>query len=430
MKKYGLWIFIMICFVIVGVGHERVNADEFSFSVHAEPSVVDATGENVKIKFMVDAGNNTITNCEFKVSAPSGVQFVEDESPNGWNIDTGANGYLLDSSDGVSQGVIMNSIYKVNSDSTITISNVKCGNAEKDEMYNLDKDITVDVKIADVVNIKVDGVVVGGGVANPLASSKNSFVLSVTSADTSIQGNVKVELADTVTGTKQICLGDECKEITVNFSNDNFCDSVNCKDLKPQLGDNIQVNVYVGSTLDKSFYVIREIGEEVKPVNPTLKYLKVWGYEIELVEGQTVYPLNVPANVTDYSVVAELSDPDNFLWDEEDNPSKYNFKTDTINLRLIPKDYEALGAREEMYVVVITQDGDGNTTPPPSSSSSTPSNSSSNKPASSSSNNNSNNNNVTNPQTSGISQFIVAIILFVSLGSVLSLYKKYMEEYR
>lgn len=431
MKKYGFYIILVMCLLFVGISYSEVMAqeDDFEFSVYAEPSVVGKKGDTVKLKFMISTKKDVITNCKFNVNAPSGVVFVEDESLNGWFIDK-QNGYFLESTDGVSEGIIMNSIYEVHSDATITVSNIACGNIDPDNNidveYKIENPISVNLKVSDMI-VKVDGIVVGGDVTSPLAATKTDFMLAVTSADSNIQSNVKVELADTATGSKQICLGDECKEITVNFSSENFCNSENCKNLKPQLGDHIQVNVYTGTTLNKSFYVIREIGDEVKPVNPTLKYLKVWGYEIELKEGQTVYPLNVPANVTDYTVVAELSDPDNFEWHDEDKPSKYNFKTDTINLRLVPKNYEALGAREEVYVVVITQDGEEKPSSAPSSSSS----SSNNNPAnSSSSNNNNNDSNISNPQTSGISQFIIAIILFVSLGVVLNLYKKYMEEYR
>lgn len=422
MKKYGIYVLLLVC-LFIGPIYKYVKADEFQFSVHAEPSVVDAAGETVKLKFMVSAGNNVITNCKFKVSVPSGVAFVEDESPNGWNIDKGTNGYLLDSSDGVTQGVIMNSVYKVNSNSTITVSGIECGNVDKDEVYPIDEEIKVDVKIADTVNIKVDGVAVSGKITNPLAASKNDFVLSVVSGDASVQSNVKVEIADTTSGTKQLCSGDTCKEVTVNFSSENFCGSAECLAFKPSVGDNVQINVYVGSTLNKSFYVIKEL-TQTETLDASLKYLKVWGHEIKLVEGQTIYPLDVPANVSDYTVVAELSDPDNFIWDDEDNPSKYNFKTDTINLIIRPKDTEAVGAKEVVYVVVINQDGGTNSGQP---SSSAPSSSSSNRPASSSP---ISNNNVSNPQTSGISQFVIAIILFVSLLATLSLYKKNMEEYK
>lgn len=423
MKKFGIYGLFLVS-LLFGAFYKNVYADEFKFSVHAEPSVVDAAGSQVKLKFIVSAGETVITSCKFKVSAPAGVTFVEDESPNGWNIDTGTKGYLLDSSDGVKEGVIMNSIYKVNSNSTITVSDIECGSVENDAVYPYEGEIKVDVKIADTVNIKVDGVAVSGKITNPLAASKTDFVLSVVSGDESVQSNVKVEIADTASGTKELCSGAECKEITVNFSSDNFCGSVECLAFKPSVGDNIQINVYVGSTLNKSFYVIKEL-TETETLDASLKYLKVWGHEIALVEGQTIYPLKVPANVSDYTVVAELSDPSNFVWDDEDNPSKYNFKTDTINLIIRPKNTEAVGAKEVVYVVVIEQDGESS-----SNNQSSGTVSGGNSSSANNNNNNNSNNNVSNPQTGGILQFIIAIILFVSLLATLTLYKKNMEEYK
>jgi len=411
MKKCKFYILFMICVILYPFGHD-VNASEFSFSVHAEPAVVDASGEQTKLKFMVSTGSeeDVITSCQFKVSAGSGVRFIEDESPNGWNVDKGTNGYLVDSGDGVSEGVIMNAIYEVYSNTTITVTDVECGNVDKDIVYTVDEAISVDVKIADTVNIKVDGVTVTGKITNPLAAMKQSFVLAVTSADISVQGNVRVEIADTATGTKQLCTGDTCKEVTVNFSSENFCGSAECVAFKPSVGDNIQLNVYIGSTLNKSFYVIREL-TNTEVLDASLKKLKVWGIDIELEEGKTFYTIKVPASTTDYSVVAELSDPNNFVWDDEDNPSKYNFKTDTINLIIRPKNTEAIGAKEVVYVVAIEQDGSSSSSKPinPSSSSSNP---------------------ISNPQTSGISQFIVAIVLFGSLSLALTFYKKNMEEYK
>jgi len=428
MKKNVLYILLLLC-LFLGPIDANVSAEEFSFNVYAEPSIVEAPGDNVKLKFVISAGNELITNCEFNVTVPDGVKYVGDESPNEWIVDNGSKKYVLESIDGVSQGVIMNSIYTVKSNSTITVSNIICSTAQ-DKEFVVEDDVKVDVKIADTVNIKVDGVPVSGGVTNPLAADKTSFVFSATSVDTNIQSNIKIEIGDTVTGSKTLCTGQECTEINVNFTSENFCDSANCKTLKPKLGEHILINVYIGSVFNRSFYVIKEL-TNVQPIDGSLKYLKVWGKEVPLEEGRREYTVNVAANATDYSVVAELSDPDNFEWHDEDKPSKYNFVTDTVTLILVPKNSELLGAEEKVYVIHIVKDGEPSA---PSSSSSdsseSPSSSSSDSsyiPPSSSS---SNGGNVSNPHTSGISQFVIAIVLFVSLGATLSLYKKNMEEYR
>lgn len=424
MKSIKLYIILILCLVFMPF--ENVYADEnFEFSVYAEPAVVDASGGQTKLKFAVSMGegsNEVITNCQFKVDAPSGVKLVSDEPSNGWNVTTGTKGYVLDNVDGVANGVIMNAIYEVYSATTITISNIECGNSETDNTFTSSQDIKVDVKIADNINIKINGVAVTGGVTTPLAANKSDFVLSVVSADVSLQNGIKVEMADTSGGSVQLCSGDACKDITVDFISGNFCVSSECLGLKSQMGDVIQLKVYSGDSLNKTFYVIREQSGEAPVLDPTIKYLKVWGVEVELKPGEREYPVTVPANVTDYTVQATLSDPENFYWDEEDNPDKYNFKTDTINLILRPKDTEAIGAEVVTYVIRINQDGDSSD----GSSKPSASNPSSNKPSS----NNPSSNPSSNPQTSGISQFVVAIILFVSLFVALNFYRKNMEEYK
>jgi len=425
MKSIKLYFLFVLCLVFIPC-RSVYAADDFKFSVYPEPAVVDASGGQTKLKFMVDTGsssNEVITNCQFNVSEDSGVKLVNNEPSNGWNLTTGTKGYVLDNVDGVSSGVIMNAVYEVYSTSTITISNVECGNSETDKVFTVSEDIKVDVKIADTLNIKVDGVAVSGKITI-LNSNKSEFVLSVVAADVSAQSGIKVEIADTASGTLPLCTGDACKDVTADFISGNFCVSEECLAVKSQIGDNVQLNVYTGSDLNKSFYVIRE-QSQATVLDATLSYLKVWGVEVELKEGQTVYSISVPANVTDYTVQAELSDPNNFEWDKEDNPSKYNFKTDTINLILRPKDTQALGAKEAVYVINIEQDGDSSSS---SSNDNSQPSSSSNKPSSSS--NSSSNNATSNPQTSGISQFVIAIILFVSLFITLNFYKKNMEEYK
>ena len=157
MKKYGFYIIFVICLIFAGIGILEVNADEFKFLVHVEPAVVEAAGENVKLKFVVSSGNNYITNCAFDVypSSESGITFEKDEAVNGWVIDRiSKTGYVLESIDGVNDGVIMNSVYKVSNSSSITVSNVKCSTADDTE-FKVEDDIVVDV-IANITLVEIE----------------------------------------------------------------------------------------------------------------------------------------------------------------------------------------------------------------------------------------------------------------------------------
>jgi len=440
-KKYT-YVLFGLCLFFWSFNCDVVSASEFKFNVYPEPAVVSSSLDEVKLKFVVESASDSITNCTFNVFTSSGVKYVRDDEANGWNITTGINGYLLDSTNGTSNGsvVIMNSVYQVINDATITISNIECGSSEADKVFKV-KDIKVNVGVSDDVNIKIDGYSVSGGVANPLSVDKNNFNLSVVTGNASLQDSVKVMLVGIeCLGTdcqntvydKELCVGDECKDLLVDFKKENFCLNSECLVFKPTFGNSLRMKVLLNDSEVKTFYVIKEAGN-APVLDPSLEYLKVWGHEIELVEGQREYNLPIKGEVTDYSVVARLSDPDNFIWHEEDNPDKYDFETNLITLIFLPKDPSALGAEDVVYIINIEYDGEGG-----SSSSSQPSDDSSSSSSSSSStpkpsnggNNAGNNSNVDkNAPTGGISEFVVAIILFVSLFFVLTLYKKNMEEY-
>ncbi len=425
MNKNKLYFLLIICLILIPLNTVYATDLKYDFEVYAVKNVVSNAGDVVNLKFSVSTENynkEAITACKFKVTPNSGLTLVEEKATSGWKLTTGQL-YLIETEGvGEKNSVILESEYKVNETSSIKISDIYCEALEPNEAGGKHDDITIDLKIIEGPTIKINGKTIIGSIET-LSANKKDFVFSATSSDISEQNNIKVEFQETKSGNKIICAGEECLEKTIEFSDENLCSTAACQDVKNQIGDHILVKVYSGSTSVKEIYISKEISS-APTLDPTLKYLKVWGIEVELEKGKTEYEIEVPANVTDYTVEAELSDPDNFVWDDEDRPSKYNFKTNTINLIFHPKNTETIGASTETYVIKIKQDGEQSSSEPSSSS---PPSSSSQPPSSSQS---SSNKPITNPQTGGISQFIIAIILFVSLLISLSLYKKNMEDYK
>ena len=435
MKKNFVNIIVILCLVFLPC--RKIYADEnlkFKFNVYAEPSTVTTAGDKSTLKVAISTeSTEPIMACSFSVNADSGVSLVEGSAvgKNNWTLTTSGSNYVIEADEGhgISKNngeagaVVLNLSYTVNNGSSkVTFSNIKCGEPDKDIEGTHDSVITT-LKVANGLNVKIDGVTVGGGIAPAISAQKTSFALAALSSITGDQTNVKVVAKDTATGDVTICQGEECRETIVNFNATNFCTSSVCNNFKISqgVGDNILLEATINGTDVKQEIMVIKENTGTTTLDNTIASLVVWGVPVVLEKDKFEYPVTVPANVTNYTVTATLSDSTNFKWDADENPSKYNFKTNTIILIVRPMNDNIVGATPRTYTINIVEEGG-------SSSSSSPSPSSSSKPIATPSSSSSPV--ISNPQTGSISQFIMATILIGSLFVSLIVYKNNMKEYQ
>ncbi len=419
MKKY-FSIFLLIMFLYIP---SVVYGDElgFAFSVDATQTAVSSAGKDVIIKISVNPSNaeQKITKCDFTVNPTGDVQIVSVTEANKWSSVEGQQySFVLsnpETDDG--SGVVANATVKVNGTGKVTISNITCSTA--DNVSGTASDETVSFRVTSGPIIKVDGVIKTGGEV-VLASGKSSFVLSVTSENEADLNGVVVKALSTSGGDKIVCdsSSSSLSNCTIQFAPENFCvsDTV-CTNLYSEFGDVIKLKI---EGLNREIFIHSVVSDEDRFEDSSISRLNVFGQEISLIIGEDDYSVTVPINQTEYKVIAELSDPEHYMWDTEDNPSKYTYAAETVTLIVKPKNDRMLGANTKNYIIHVTFEGDSSSGSESSESSSGPSiqPTSSVRPSSSS---------MVNPQTGGLATFFVALILFGSLIISLKTYSKNME---
>ena len=425
MKRY-LKIFITLLLLYIPSVVYGDELSNFRLEVKSTNLIVDNVGDEstLKVSLVTTNVDSSITQCSFRVNTSSNAQLVSFSgvSGNGWSDTANGQEYVLTSETGIkttsaeteASVTIGNAVVRVNGEATFTLSNMTCTSDSGTSGSISDVSVTLGVT-ADDISVKIDGSNATGDLYTISPSTKENFILSITSRNADTLSNVTVKAKNTLSGEKLLCDSSSISNCAINFTNDNFCVSGDsCIGVRSSEGDVVLVSITQGDTVLREIYVTRQLSEDGSDffTDSSLSYLNVYGNEIELVEGQNRYEIVVYGEKEEYSVMATLSDPDHYQWAEEDNPTKYNFRTDYILLRVVPKDRSMLGANDRNYEIVVLFQDD-------SSSSSQAAPSSSVKPSSS---------RQTNPQTGGIASFIVAIILFASLIYSLRTYNKTMGQ--
>ena len=427
MKKYLKLFFMLFLLYIPSVVYGD-TLENFHFSAVASNKVVNSAGDETTIKISLSTTNtqNAVTGCKFKVNASGNSEIVSltGSAGNGWK-ETSGQEYSITSNEGVkatsadteASTVIGNVVVKVNGETKVTFSDITCFSADNDSSGS-HENVEISLKVADNIVVKIDGSVVPGGIWPIKPSTKESFLLSVTSRDADTLSNTSVKAINTLSGEVLLCDNTSLGNCTVNFTSNNFCVSGElCAGVHSEVGDiiNVVISDSNNSYEPISFFVSRELDSDEKFYNDaSLTRLNVFGSEITLIDGQNDYNVTVPGNQSSYSVTAILSDPEHYKFDDEDNPEKYNFRIDTVNLLVVPKDDKMLGAVRRAYTINVTFLDENSSSdsqqiiPPPSSSV---------KPSSST---------PINPQTGGLATFFVAFILFGALIVSLRTYNRNM----
>lgn len=429
MKKNILYTILLVTIMIIP---KLVFAADLQYDFEINNSndgIVLSSGEEITLRVVLTPkSKETFNSCSFSLVTPqTGASFVEISPSNQYELSDNNGVYTISFGEGLAEAnslnIIANIKYTVTGNADVKITNITCNGENSSGTHS---DVEYSLKVDKFV-VKIDGEVVLGNIIS-LSSNKTSFLLSAESADSSIQSDIKVyaniDVSSTPPNEVLLCQGDEAKNCTVDFVPSNFCISSNCKSLNygHGSGDNIEISIRLGNDDPRLISVIREVSQAIYS-DSSISSLKVFGQIIDLIDGQTEYAITVPSNLETYSIEAVLSDSEHYSWDDDDNPDKYNFPADTVNLIVRPKDSTLLGGNEKVYVVHVTYEGElpsyssssssSSVSSSSSSSSETPIIVSSSEPSSS-----------YNPQTGKASEVIVTVILVISLISSVVMYSK------
>lgn len=150
--------------------------------------------------------------------------------------------------------------------------------------------------------------------------------------------------------------------------------------------------------------------EEKQIKDATLSSLTIGGKKVTLSSNKFEYAITLD-NVNSYKVDATLSDSDNFEFDSFFVPPVTMSGEQEFTIKVNPKD-SSLGISSKTYIITVKK------------------NTSSGGTGTGNNNSSNNKNDVTsNPQTSDVSAFIMALILVMSLFVSISLYKKNLSGY-
>ena len=154
---------------------------------------------------------------------------------------------------------------------------------------------------------------------------------------------------------------------------------------------------------------------EEEGLDNSLKMLKVYGKEIKLQEGKYDYSITVGKDAKSVKIDAQLIDSENFKFAENNGPTIFLIPDGRNVYPLIVEPINSsVGASGVTYTITVIREGvvDNTTTDTPTGGSQS-----------------NNNQNVSTNPTTGVSMFLMAFILIVSLIGSIYLYHKNMEGY-
>ena len=393
-KLYYVLLGFLISFSYVG----KVFAFEFTVAGYVSNAEVVA-GEEATVNVFLKS-ESPIAGCLFKVEADNSIELVSKTGMNGWNIALeGTEGINVENSslsnDPLTNGKnILSLKYKVNGAGKVIIKTDHCVSTLTEEK-STHSDIVVNFATKDLsADTNLSNLLISGAqlvnfspteYTYSAALSKPNFSLTMTASNPDYQDDIVVTDVD----------GNVLDPNNITFS-DSSGQSV------------MMINITVNGDTAKAYKLL--LGYEQKGLDNSLSSLKVNGKVIELEAGKFSYALTVPKDVTSFKVEAVLSDSENFQFVTGNAPGDYAMGSGTTSVALIvePKSSQT-GGKVVTYIIDVTKEG--------GSSSSKPSTS---KPSSS----------IQNPQTGGISMFVMAFILIASLVSSVFLYQKNLESYK
>lgn len=385
----------------------NVFAEGLDFSVSAKVAGDNtnvAAGTETSIDVSVSSDGD-IDSCVFEIVKDSGIEFISQAGMNNYVANLTDNSISVSRTNTdvsfVSGQNILQLKYKINESGKITIKTTECkSSVDTSGSY---EDISFDFKVSDASeDTSLKNLVVKGGTLAPaFISTQTQYVVSLDGPEFSL------ELTANNSNYQD--------KIVVKDSNGKVLDPNNIKFSDTSGQGMMELNVLVN---DGTKYVLL-VKYEQEGLDGQLKTLKVHGKEIKLQEGKFDYSITVDKDVKSVKIDAVLVDNENFKFAENNGPTIF-LTPDGRNVYplIVEPVNSSIGAAGVTYTITVIREGvvDNTTSDVPSG-------------GGQSNNNNNNNQNVsTNPST-GISMFLMAFILIVSLFGSVYLYHKNMEGY-
>lgn len=272
-------------------------------------------------------------------------------------------------------------------------------------MTTVKKDLTastsltvVDAPVQTATGLKSLRVVSGGIMNKTFDSNTFRYAIQLDSADTT-----KFKLsAEAVNSADTIKVVDE-SGTEFELSKD--------IDFIPDDSGSMRIIITVGSGSNAVVYnliVNRPTPQGVG--KPTLKSLIIGGNTVALVNDTFDYTVTLDADsIKNYTVVAELSDPDNFRFKNSDVLSPHELSgAQEFMISIVSKDGKAYGSENYIITVKAAEGGSGTTPTSPTPIQETPK---------------------SNPSTGSGSAIFMGILLVVSFAASMYYYKKNMSQY-
>lgn len=390
MKKVKGWILLLVMIVVP----VKVMAFEGSLSLDCTPTTIKP-GEEISCILRGTSSEN-VNNVKANITLSNGLSVDSYVPANGWNGGDIVNNRIASYNNGNVSGSFEIGTLKLKTADDIALGKVNIGIV--DIQYYLDSEESNSVSsTSSTVEIKNEEIKTGlknlaveGYSISPIFSLDKFGYTVIINTDT-----FKV-IATPANDNDEVKI--------VDLSNPDVSLDANAIKFVPK-DDNMALNIIVGDVV-YNLIVTRKIDEEY---DNSLKSLSVGGKRIDLVSGSNNYEIRLD-DTSSYEVRATLNDSENFyIADFEDGILNRN-GDGIFDIVILPKDASS-GIGRRVYSITVKS-------------------SSSVNPGPSSSNDNSSHGQITNPQTGGISIFIITLILITSLIISLNLYKKNINSFK
>ena len=389
---------VLLMFLLLPVG---VFADSKSISISC-PS--DTVGAGNDVTCVISGSSDTdISSIDGTIVLGNGLIFKSFALESNWEGDVNDKRMTIHTSNPVNGNFKLGSIIvTVNNDISLSSTSIKLNNFvyydatidDSSGKYSVEEAHS-DISILPVILKGLKSLTAtNGGVLSPTLSDDNFvYLFSLSSSDIETFGISAVanNINDTVSA--------------INVDTNEVVDLSNITFKTVEGKSSMSIKITVGS-IEYTINATRPTKEDVG--NAELSSLKIGGKNITLTSGVTEYAVTLD-DVSSYSVVATLTDPDNYKF-SDDTGLRLSPKTLSgeleIPIEIVAKD-NTTGLSGVTYIITIKKVSSETTKP----------------------NSNGDSNASTNPETSGKTAIVMGIVLIASFIASVYLYGKNMNQY-
>lgn len=322
-KMLGIIVAFLISFSFVN----SVFAEEFNISVKATASASEVTiGNEVTVNVYLTT-NKLVDHCTFSVSADDTLSYKEMKTGIWSLLETTSSEYSFknnsDVGSSVSDDFVFGISYVVNGDGKVTIKTVGCtsaanGDASYEATY---QDVFVEIKSRDITKDTTLKTLnpIGGTFEEAFESQK--------------YGDYKLILTSPNFGFEIEANNPNYQDKIVVKHNDNVISDYSKIVFDGGVGQG-QMPITITVNNETSYRVWAYYEGDV--LDNSLKYIKVDGKEINLIDGKYNYEITVSKDVTSFLVESELNDSENFMFDKDsgNGPGEFSIK-DTVDVEIV-----------------------------------------------------------------------------------------------